>query len=169
MRRLLRTVCILGLVFGLACESKPANTKAATDGGAKTQGPKAVKEALELASYTGEVIEKPWTKSAESWNAGGSEYYVLKVKDGALPAGRKNAKEGVILRPSKEVTMADFKKLKGKNVRVSGEFTEGEVVEDKPSEGPVLEQRPSSTGPDGKPVKTMRGSGFIVKKIEELK
>ncbi len=127
-----------------------------------------------LVTLRGTVIEKPWTKSLESWNAGGSEYYVLDVGDVELPPGRRSAKEGVILRPSKAVPFEQFHKYKGKRVVVSGKFvdakpyTPADPAEQIPMEPDVLD------GPDGKPIlgpakPARRGSGFEVHKIQLAK
>lgn len=112
-------------------------------------------------TLTGVVIRKQWTKSEESWNAGGSEYYVLKVDGDALPRAQRNAREGVILRPSKRVPFARFADVVGKRVRCRGRFVAGvaQIAEDR-----SMEQRPMSipnpvTGQRDIPV---RGSGFRV-------
>jgi hypothetical protein len=119
-------------------------------------------------TLTGVVIRKEWTKSHESWNAGGSEYYVLKVDGDALPPAWRNALEGVILRPSKRVPFARFADVVGKRVRCRGRFVTGvaEVVAEN-----AMEQRPTSipnpvAGQRDAPV---RGSGFRVDAITLLK
>lgn len=35
----------------------------------------------ELAQLTGKIIKKPWSKTMQSYCAGGSDYYVLKAKN----------------------------------------------------------------------------------------
>ena len=55
-----------------------------------------VQESRSLISLTGKVIEKPWSKTTESWIAGGGNYYVLDVGD--LEIEKPSATEGVIMR-----------------------------------------------------------------------
>lgn len=119
-------------------------------------------------TLTGVVIRKEWTKSQESWNAGGSEYYVLKVDGDALPPAWRNAREGVILRPSRRVPFARFADVVGKRVRCRGRFVAG-VAQVNPQD--AMEQRPTSipnpvAGQRDAPV---RGSGFRVDAISLLK
>ncbi len=126
----------------------------------KRQTPQSVTESRPEASLemlTGTIILKGWTKSFESWNAGGSEYYVLKVEDSAVPDGKRTAKEGVILRPSKAIHFEHFANYVGRTVRCHGEFVTGDPYS--PPEGST-EQSPSSTE------NLLRGSGFRVYVIE---
>lgn len=59
--------------------------------------------------YSGTVFRENWKKSQESWNAGGSEYFVL--DDGAgTPDSRR------ILRPSRTVPVAVLTGFHGKKV-----------------------------------------------------
>ena len=128
---------------------------------------------------TGKVIKKPWVKSFESWNAGGSEYYVLDVGDQTVPGQASNgqssatsshipqeqrsAREGVILRPSEAITFEDFRKYVGKRVIVTGSYLPGKPY--KPTPGKI-EQMPISMDPmTGETVYPIRGSGFRVDKI----
>lgn len=109
----------------------------------------------------GTVIRKSWTKSYASWNAGGSEYYVLDVGDARIE--RRSAKEGVILRPTNAVPFQAFEKFKGSRVTVRGRFIEGEPfipLED------AADQHPQPVDP-GKPV--LRGSGFEIYMIETVR
>lgn len=89
------------------------------------QSQRTARHATPLDSLTGIIIRKGWTKSRESWNAGGSEYYVLKVEDSALPSDKRTAKEGVILRPSKAIPFEHFTNFVGQSVRCKGEFLAG--------------------------------------------
>jgi hypothetical protein len=116
------------------------------------------------ATLTGVVIRKEWSKSYESWNAGGSEYYVLKVDDAALPLVRRTAREGVILRPSKRIACERFAELVGKTVECQGKFVDG-----RPHLPPrnSMEQMPSPalnpfTGKTDYPV---AGCGFEVSEV----
>jgi hypothetical protein len=103
----------------------------------------------ELKNLTGVVIRKEWTKSMESWNAGGSEYYVL---------------NGVILRPTRAVPFEQFANFDGLAVTCQGKFVAGKPYI--PSKDSV-EQMPSPsrnpfTGEIDYPI---RGSGFEVHAI----
>ena len=84
-------------------------------------------EALSFESLTGIVIRKGWTKSRESWDAGGSEYYVLKIEDFALPSGKRTAKGSVILRASKALPFERFTNFVGQRVICKGEFVTGKA------------------------------------------
>ena len=108
----------------------------------------------------GTVIRKPWTKSQESWNAGGSEYYVLDV--GKAQVQHRTAKEGVILRPTDAVPFQALEKFEGKRVAVRGRFVEGV-----PFVPPVdsMDQYPVRLDPT---VPILRGSGFEVYEIDTL-
>jgi len=127
-----------------------------------------------LTTLRGKVIEKPWTKSIESWNAGGSEYYVLAVDD-VLPADLRSAKEGVVLRPSTVVPFDVLSKFKGKRVVVKGRFVEGKPYvppADSFMQMPVVPDVIILEGPDGAPViekpdPPLRDSGFKVLKISQ--
>ncbi len=69
----------------------------------------------------GTVIRKEWTKSYESWNADGSEYYVLDVADVLV---RQRLREGVLLRASKSVPFSEFARHRNPQVIVEGSFVE---------------------------------------------
>jgi hypothetical protein len=108
----------------------------------------------------GTVIRKPWTKSQESWNAGGSEYYVLDVGEPRIQ--QWSTKEGVILRPTDAVPFQALKKFNGTRVTVRGRFVEGApfvLREDSAGQYPLPAE-------PGKPV--LRGSGFEVYRIESV-
>jgi hypothetical protein len=112
----------------------------------------------DLRTLRGKVIRKPWSKTYESWNAGGSDYYVLAVDASAVPAAKRSAKEGVILRASGAAGVEAFKKHKDRLVVAVGRFVEGKPY--KPPAGST-EQRPSGW--------TLRGSGFQVLDIRAAK
>lgn len=113
----------------------------------------------------GVVIRKEWTKSAESWNAGGSEYYVLKVTGTVLPAERQSAAEGVLLRPSDRVRDERFAALVGRDVICQGTFVAGTPYIPPPN---ATEQMPVAAGdpPTDEPRPEMVGRGFKVRTIE---
>jgi hypothetical protein len=118
-------------------------------------------------TLTGVVIRKDWSKSLESWSAGGSEYYVLKVEESALHPGTQTADEGVILRPSRAVPFGDFTNFIGRRVTCRGQFVAGErYIPPKDS----VEQMP---GPSVNPITgeaeyPVVGAGFKVHAIEPI-
>ena len=115
----------------------------------------------------GVIIRKEWTKSSESFNAGGSDYYVLKVQGSAIPPGRYSASEGVLLRPSATVPperLADFVEME---VICRGAFVDGQryaPVEDSAEQMPV----PSRNALTGEQEYPLVGAGFMVRKIEPV-
>lgn len=126
-----------------------------------------VARATESETLTGVVIRKNWTKSAESWNAGGSEYFVLKVENSLLPPGRPTAKEGVILRPSNTVPFEHFTNFVGRLVTCRGVFVAGEPrmpPEDSTEQMPLPSEKPIT----GKTEYPMAGVGFRVHVIEPV-
>ena len=134
---------------------------------AKRQTPRSSaksEQARPFESLTGVLIRKGWTKSRESWNAGGSEYYVLKVERSALPSDKRTTKEGVILRPSKAIPFEHFTNFIGQSVICKGEFVTG-----KPYIPPAdsAEQVPSPVeNLLGEVEHPIRGSGFKVYNID---
>jgi hypothetical protein len=109
----------------------------------------------EIFTLSGVVIKKPWTKNTESWNAGGGDYYVLDVGDARVR--ERSAEEGVILRPSDAVSMAQFEEFVGSSVEVSGEYIAAQ---------PYVPESPMESYPtdmEGNPLP--RGSGFKVYQI----
>ncbi len=130
----------------------------------------------------GVVVEKRANvKSYESWNSPSDPYYILDMGNASeryidgTNTWQQTRNRHVTLRPSEDVTTEELKKLKGKQVVVTGCRTEGKPY--KPSN--QFEQYPMEpeiiTKSDGTPeLGPMRpanhGSGFIVKSIkEELK
>jgi len=107
----------------------------------------------------GLVLRKGWTKSYESWNAGGSEYFVLDVGDAAIK--ERSAIEGVILRPSQQTPSDAFAKLTGKRVKVVGTFVSGKPYV--PADGEEQYPIADAGGPQS------RGSGFVVSEIKVLR
>ena len=103
---------------------------------------------------SGTVILKPWSKSSESWNAGGGSYYVLNV--GETKIMEFSAKEGVIIRFGEGVTPKDFEGLIGKRVELTGHYVPKKAVKEARGQYPV--------GIDRKPIP--RGSGFKVQSFK---
>ena len=107
---------------------------------------------------TGVVLQKEWTKTMESWNAGGADYFVLDVGDTPVP--QQTADEGVLLLPGDTISPESFKPFVGKRVEVHGRFSEGEIFV--PTEEDNLSQQPVADGPG----QLKRKAGFIVESIE---
>ena len=107
-------------------------------------------------TLTGAIVRKPWTKTAESWMAGGGDYYVLDVGDAEIE--ERSAQLGVILRPSDRLSLETFERYLGLRVEVKGEYVEAK---------PYIPQNPMESYPtdlDGNPLP--RGAGFLVCEIE---
>lgn len=102
------------------------------------------------SAVVGTLVKKPWSKTLESWNAGGMEYFVVETEGG----------ETTIVRPSEQVTVDALQAMVGRKVRVRGE-----PVPYRPYQpANPMEQYP--TGPDGKP--TQRGGGIRAESIEAI-
>ena len=123
-------------------------------------------DALSLKSLTGVVIRKGWTKSRESWEAGGSEYYVLKIEDFALPSEKQTAKGSVILRESKAFPFERFTNFVGQSVTCKGELVAGKpyIPFDPREQVPSRVANPRGE-PDPPP---LRGGGFKVYAITRI-
>ncbi len=106
----------------------------------------------------GTILHKPWSKSGESWRAGGSDHYVLDVGDDRTV--QRTAKEGVILRPMDAAMRARLAELVGKAVVVSGNY-----VDDKPAKqlDPGMQY---PVGADGAPKPS--GGGFEIESLQPL-
>ena len=122
-------------------------------------------------TLTGTIIEKPWAKSGESWNAGGGKYFVLDVgtrgqmiDDGIIPRNRRTANEGVILKPSKQIQYEQFSLYTGRHVRITGEYVDGKPYVP-PSDHIEQMPVPHENSLTGKLEYPIRGSGFRVEKI----
>lgn len=79
----------------------------------------------------GTLIEKPWTKSTQSYCAQGSEYMVLKT----------NENKEVVLAYD-ESLLKSLQAYKNKEIVIEGSFKEKKIVNDDP-----YSQRPSSSSP----------------------
>ena len=123
--RILRHLIIIGFAsfIALGCAANSANKPTAKESLREERtDPAAKPESGGMTSLRGRVIRKGWSKSPESWRAGGSEYYVLDVGNTVLGMSERTAKEGVILRPSEVVAFSEFEKYKNKPVEVVGVF-----------------------------------------------
>jgi hypothetical protein len=72
---------------------------------------------------SGILLKKGWTKTFESWQAGGSEYYVLQAEN--TPARLRTAKEGAVLIPTEKVPATVLDKFVGRPVNVTGRYFPG--------------------------------------------
>ena len=161
MRIFIVTTTLVSLLVACGSNNKSDPTQPTGDGVSAPAQPQPAAtapaaEAPAGVELTGVIIKKPWSKSTESWNAGGSEYYVLDV--GATEVEKRSAKEGVTLRASAAVSAEQIAELTGKKVRVRGTYIPAKPYT---PEDP-MEQYP--TGMDGKPLP--RGAGFEVTAIE---
>ena len=148
MRNTLIVSHILALaVASASCTPQHAATESSAEIEPKTQHAGAVE-------LSGQVVKMGWTKSFESWDAGGSEYYVFLVDQPSEFPQR------MILRPSDRVRFEEFDQFAGKHVSVLGEKA---VPEPFVPPKDWVEQVPS--GPDGPP---LRGSGFKVNQIRSM-
>jgi hypothetical protein len=126
---------------------------------------RAAEAQADIVVLEGIVIRKPWTKTGESWDTGGSHYYVLDIGDAVIE--HRSAREGVILRPSENVPFDAFERFKGRRVTVEGRFVEGTPWT--PPAGSVEQHPETVTDPvTGEVVPLRRGSGFQVFKITRL-
>jgi hypothetical protein len=143
----------LALGFALMLATTAAGcdrtTEAETTGGSETM---TQAHNPELVTLSGVVIQKQAAKNAESWMAGGGDYFVLDVGDAEV--ADRSAEEGVILQPSEAVTREQLEAAIGNLVEVEGEYVEGEPYE---PENP-MESYP--TDMEGNPLP--RGGGFKV-------
>jgi hypothetical protein len=108
------------------------------------------REPEDEGTLVGTLVKKPWSKTLESWHAGGTEYFVVETEGG----------DTTIVRPSERVTTEALQAMVGKKVRVRGE-----TVPYRPYQpASPMEQVPM--GPDGKPAQ--RGGGIRVESIEAV-
>lgn len=123
-------------------------------------------EMPQTVTLIGKVIHKPWSKSMESWLAGGSEYCILEVAPS--PAQVLPFEGTIYLRPSDTVNLMQIAKHSGGMVQVTG-------IIDIPAPKPLTEEdrfspRPADMmGPDGRVVRAPQagsGKGIIVQFID---
>ncbi|KAG8469231.1 hypothetical protein KFE25_007749 [Diacronema lutheri] len=121
----------------------------------------AVIDASGAATICGTVLQRPWSKTYESWDAGGSDYFVLAM-DHVHAAAHPQYGDSIILRfPSDDsVTEHDLARWVSKHACVRGTLLEAQPYV--PSY--AWEQFP--TGMDGRP--EPRGSGIRMAKIGRL-
>ncbi|NET43945.1 hypothetical protein [Okeania sp. SIO2B3] len=117
-----------------------------------------VQKSNSLIYLTGTVIEKPWSKTTESWIAGDSNYYVLDVGD--LEIEKRSAEESIIMRASEAIAFESFAEYVGKKVEAKGEYVDSKTYQPKSA----YESYPM--GMDGRPLP--RGAGFKVYEIRVL-
>ena len=104
-----------------------------------------------IHKISGSILLKPWSKTQESWIAGGGEYYVLDV--GGADIVEYSAEEGVIMRFEEDVIADRFKLLVGKKVELTGNF-----IPNKPTKVDPFSQYPVDVHGDPLP----SGAGFNV-------
>ena len=104
-----------------------------------------------IHKISGSILLKPWSKTQESWIAGGGEYFVLDV--GGADIVEYSANEGVIIRFEKDVIEDHFKSLVGKKVELIGNF-----MPNKPTKVDPFSQYPVDVHGDPLP----SGAGFNV-------
>jgi hypothetical protein len=110
----------------------------------------APREPEDEGTLVGTLVKKPWSKTLESWHAGGTEYFVVETEGG----------DSIIVRPSERVTTEALQAMVGKKVRVRGERVPYRPYQP----ASPMEQYPM--GPDGKPAQ--RGGGIRVESIEAI-
>ena len=92
----------------------------------------------ESTSFSGTLLKKPWSKTTQSYCAGGSDYFVLKVGE----------EEIVLQRGGSDKTReAFFGKWVGKKVKIQGKKKEKKITNTDP-----MEQKPITFSSDGKPI-----------------
>lgn len=79
----------------------------------------------------GVLIEKPWTKSTQSYCAQGSEYLVIKIKE-----------DKEVILAYDESLLTNLKVYKNKEIIIEGAFEEKKIINDDP-----YSQKPSSSSP----------------------
>ena len=104
-----------------------------------------------IHKISGSILLKPWSKTQESWIAGGWEYFVLDV--GAADIVEYSAEQGVIVRFEEDVIADRFILLVGKKVEPTGNF-----IPNKPTKVDPFSQYPVDV--HGNPLPS--GVGFNV-------
>lgn len=114
---------------------------------------KATTKEITLEGY---LYQRVWSKTEQSYCAGGSDYYVIQDRQ---------KKEHILQFKEKGAAMKSLLTvLQGKWVRATGNFREKEIVP--PSDG-VTSQHPVTTTPDGKQDNTFKCIVFDCKTIME--
>lgn len=109
-----------------------------------------------LVTLSGVVLHKPAVKNAETWMAGGGDYYVLDVGNAQIE--ERSASVGFILRTSETVSSDRFAEYVGKPVEIEGEYVAAQPYTPQNS----IESYPMDM--NGKPLPT--GAGFKVYNIK---
>jgi len=115
-------------------------------------------EASSNTKLCGEVTHKGWSKTLESWDAGGSDYYVLEIDhdhdvDNADIHGALHGNSIILRASSGSLSVKDFSQWNGKHVCFRGAFVTAKPY----TPSSPHEQYP--IGMDGTALP--RGSGFI--------
>jgi hypothetical protein len=111
----------------------------------------------------GSIQHRPWSKTIESWNAGGADYYTI-VLDSVYAARADLAGFGgsLIMRTPADASVgSDFAQWAGKHACVKGTLAESQ---------PYVQQNPWEqfpVGANGQPLP--RGSGIVVLAVGRLK
>jgi hypothetical protein len=113
------------------------------------------------AIVCGSVSHRPWGKTIESWDAGGSDYYAMTM-DRSYAATHPSYGGSLILRPSEKdgVTPDELSRWEGRHVCVRGTLQEARPY----TPQFAWEQFPIDN--DGKPLP--RGSGIVVTRLGRL-
>lgn len=115
-------------------------------------------EKLDVTKLTGTLRHKRWSKTIESYNAGGSDYVVLDT----------GGREGVILRKSDKVSFEQLKALDGRRVELEGGYVAGRTVKINPNEQhPITRSYPDGSWGVGETRQV--GQGFKVLGVRVLK
>lgn len=103
---------------------------------------------------SGVVQRMPWTKSTESWNAGGSEYFVLVTDE---PGYGNPPRSRWIMRPTDAHPFDTFSQYESRRVEITGRRAGSIVFEpESGSQYPMNHREPG---------KAVRGGGIIVDSI----
>lgn len=109
----------------------------------------------------GGVSRRPWAKTAQSWDAGGGEYYLMEM-DPPYAEQHPEYRGSIILRPSDDgsVTEQHFAQWNARHLCVRGQLLHASAFRPEYA----WEQYP--VGADGNP--SPRGSGIRVSRIGRL-
>lgn len=75
----------------------------------------------QVLEFAGTLQEKPWSKSLESYYAGGSEYFILELPDSAssnAPVFSLGDRSKVLIRPSHAVPIDELRRFRNQRVKV---------------------------------------------------
>lgn len=116
-------------------------------------------------SVAGTVVAKEWSKSEDSWDAGGSTYYMLILDRPMTLVEPQGTHEELLLLPTDSVPQSRIAEFVGRRAQCSVIFEPGKPYI--PEEG-SLEQQPAVEADPftGKPLYPTRGTGFKVTAIK---